>query len=115
LKVLIIEDEYEIRDLIKGILSNEGYTVDEAKTGREGFEKIKKFKPDVVITDLKMPDVDGYHMLFDIIHNLGLDLKIIVVSAYFAPHHIEMCERLGVDVFIKKPFTPDEILKAIKK
>jgi len=115
MRILIIEDEYEIRELLKRILIYRGYEVDEARTGKEGLEKVKKIIPDIIITDLKMPDMDGYHMLFDMVHNLEIDLKIIVISSYFAKHHIEMCKRLGVDVFIKKPFSPEEILNAIEE
>jgi DNA-binding response OmpR family regulator len=62
-KILIADDEAEIRDLLKLYLENEGYNVVEAQDGRAALTLLRKEKPDLCVLDIMMPEMDGYHVL----------------------------------------------------
>ena len=84
LKVLIVEDEVRIREGIGKLLSRSGgmyEVIKEAGNGAEGLKAIHELKPDIVITDIRMPDMDGLEML-DRMVKAGIHTKAIVLSAY---------------------------------
>ena len=80
-KILVVDDEKNIRLLLKEELTDEGYEVIEADTGAKALELIKKEKPDLVTLDIKMPDEDGLSILRKI-REIEYDLPVIICSAY---------------------------------
>ena len=116
LKVLLVEDEDLIR---RGLRFQMDWTaagcvvVDEARSGEEGLEKIRALRPDVVITDVRMQDMDGLEML-----ERGLELcafDAIVVSGYSEFDYAQQAIRLGVVEYLLKPVDFNDLQRCIQK
>lgn len=111
LSVLFVDDEEIVIDIMKDILpmlfKNSYY----AKNGIEGIVKFKKYQPDIIITDLSMPHLDGISML-KIIKYLDKDIKIICLSGHNEKEQIEECEKLN-GTFIIKPISSKILYKAL--
>ncbi len=111
-KVLIIDDAKFMRRVIKKIVVELGHETIEAANGREGIEKINAEKPDIVLTDIIMPQMDGTEMIA-LLHEVHLDGNIIVISANIQDAIKEQCRGLGVSQFFKKPPDKAELKDAI--
>lgn len=111
-RILIVEDEFEIRDILKMFLEDEGYEIVIAKDGNEGFEVIMKNKTDLIISDIMMPGLSGIELLNKVKSTPEiLDIPFILMSAAAIP-----LEKIGVkkhSAFIKKPFDIDVLLPLI--
>ena len=102
-KLLIIDDEEGIIAEIKDFFVEEGYEVYAASTGKEGIELINKVHPDVVLIDIKLPDISGLDILKFTKQNFPAT-KVIVNTGYVDQQIIDEAERLGRDAFLSKPF-----------
>ena len=111
-KILIIDDEVRIRDLIKEYFDFEGFEYDEGKDGYEEIEAVKKEKYDVVILDIMMPKVDGFTALREI--RKFSDVPVIMLSARGEEYDKLFGFEMGVDDYITKPFSPKEVVARIK-
>ncbi len=107
IRVLVIDDEPAIRRLLKTSLSAEGYEVVEAATGGEGWTAYGKAKPDVVLLDLGLPDIDGKELIRRI-RNAGLT-PILVLSIRSDEHGKVEALDLGADDYVTKPVGMDEL------
>lgn len=116
-KILIIEDDKFLRDLITQKLKKEGFGVAEAVDGEKGLKKIKAEKPDLVLLDLILPGIDGFEVLAKAKEDPVLaEVPVIILSNLGQKDDIERGLRLGaVDYLIKAHFTPGEIIEKIKK
>jgi len=116
-KILIVEDDKFLRELIVKKLSSEGYEVPEAVNGEEGVKKIEEEKPDLVLLDLILPGMDGFEVLTQIKKNSELaQIPVIILSNLGQKEDIERGLNLGaVDYLIKAHFTPNEIIEKVKK
>jgi len=114
-KILIIEDEEILLEVLEQKLSREGYKVKVARDGHEGIEKLKKQKPDLILLDIVMPKMDGYEVMEEI-NKMGLkDIPIIIISNSGQPVEIEKAVSLGAkDYLIKAEFEPVEVLEKVK-
>jgi DNA-binding response OmpR family regulator len=113
-RILVIDDEPEVLKALATVLEQSGFDVFTAKSGREATAKISEHPIDLLITDLNMPDEDG----FEIILRLKKDyarLKIIAMSGAFGPEIMAMARRLGADATLSKPLTGTELLDCIRK
>lgn len=114
-KVLIIEDESEIRESVVEILSLEGYLVQEAGNGKDGLEKIQQFMPDVILCDIMMPDMTGYQLLENLNSNDFIrTIPFIFTTALTDRHYQRKGMELGADDYLTKPFSKNELLNAVK-
>ena len=115
-KILIIEDDKFLRELISQKLVKEGYETSEAIDGEEGFKKVKDEKPDLVLLDLILPGIDGFEVLSNVKEDPILaQIPVIILSNLGQKEDIEKGLRLGaVDYLIKAHFTPGEIIEKIK-
>ncbi len=115
-KILIIEDDKFLRELISRKLIKEGYEVEEAIDGEEGLKKIKEGKPDLVLLDLILPGLDGFEVLTKTKEDPKLaQIPIIILSNLGQKDDVEKGLKLGaVDYLIKAHFTPGEIIDKIK-
>jgi len=112
-KVLIVDDAIFMRALLKDILTNGGYTVvGEASNGREAIEQYKKHRPNVVLMDIVMPDMDGIQAVAGIIE-FDPDAKIIMCSALGQQPLVLEALNVGAKEFIIKPFQADKVLSSI--
>ena len=113
-KLLIVDDASFIRRIHKQILNSMGYTTIEVATGTEALEFYEKEKPDAVIVDLIMPDIDGMEVAKKIL-GMNADAKIIICSADRQKHRKEEAEKMGVLGFLEKPIDPDKVIETVNK
>ncbi|MUG99758.1 response regulator [Scytonema sp. UIC 10036] len=113
-KVLVIEDEEHIREIISVMLNAEDFEVMEAEDGRMGVDLAQKNKPDLVICDVMMPQLDGYGVLNELRQNPSTQTTpFIFLTAKAAKVSIRQGMELGADDYLTKPFTRDELLGAV--
>ncbi len=116
-KILCIEDEPQMIDLIRLILGNEGYEVIGAEGGQKGLELMRQEKPDLILLDLMMPEMDGGDVFHRMKEEIELrDLPVIVVTAKAAPiDQVLWINVAKVDDYVTKPFGPRELVDSVKK
>lgn len=116
-KILIIEDEEILLDLLNKKLTQEGYQVDIAKDGQEGLAKLKAEKPDLVLLDIVMPKMGGFELIEEINKDKKLKgLPIIIISNSGQPVELDRARELGVsDWLIKTDFSPQDVIDKVKK
>ena len=110
LKVLFVEDEVNISKLLKDALSDYFFSFTVASNGEEGLEKFKKVNPDIVITDIMMPKLDGLEMTKKI-KEFDEDTPIIVLSAFSDKDKLLKAIDIGITKYFIKPFDPEEVLE----
>jgi len=113
--ILVVDDELSLRKLIKTNLVASGYKVTTAKSGEDGLKQAQRAKPDLILTDIKMPGISGWDMLT----RLGaiLDLKqtpIIMMTAFPRENEENRAQKVAAD-FIVKPFSVSELLSKVKR
>jgi DNA-binding LytR/AlgR family response regulator len=115
-KILIIEDQQDIREILHEILDMSGYAVTEAVNGKEGYDAILVNKPDLVICDIAMPKMDGFELLATITQKLKDDAvpPFIFLTAKVEKEDIRRGMNLGADDYIVKPFDHNELLDIVK-
>ncbi|MCG3688153.1 response regulator transcription factor [Aliarcobacter butzleri] len=114
LKILIVEDEKRLAQLLKEAISDSFFKVIIAKDGIEGIKKYKSFKPDIIITDIMMPQLDGLNMTIKI-KEIDSNIPIIVLSAHSEKEKLLKAIDVGINKYFIKPFDPDELIEHIKK
>ena len=116
-KILIIEDEDIVIDLLQKKLTNEGYKVDVARDGEEGLEKMRANKPDIVLTDIVMPKKGGFEVLEEMSQDPDLKkIPIIVISNSGQPVELDRAQKLGAkDWLVKTEFDPQEVIDKVVK
>lgn len=114
-RILVIDDEESVRSLIRELLESEGYEVIEAASGVEGVQKTFSDAPELVLCDIRMPDLDGIAYLERVRSNLpASSLPIIVVSAFGDYEHIERAFLAGATDYIMKPFRNVELKARVR-
>ena len=110
-KILVADDEAEIRDVLRLYLEKDGYEVVEAADGMEALEVCKRAKPDLVILDIMMPGIDGYRVLRNVRENSNI--PVIMLSAKNSDSDKILGLDLGADDYIVKPFVPLEAVARV--
>ncbi|MCR4595889.1 MAG: response regulator transcription factor [Lachnospiraceae bacterium] len=110
-KILVADDEPEIRDLLRLYLENEHYEVIEAENGIEALRLIDGQKPDMVMLDIMMPQLDGYQVLKHIREDNNV--PVIIISAKDEDSEKILGLNLGADDYIAKPFNPLEVIARV--
>lgn len=113
-KLLIIDDEVGIIEEVRDFFAEEGFDVQTADSGKDGIKLIKEFQPDVLILDIKLPDISGLDVL-KICKSSSPATKVIVVTGYVDQGIIDEAERLGRDAFLQKPFDLMCIVDEVEK
>ncbi len=111
-KVLVIDDEKAIADIIKFNLEQEGYTVDTANDGVEGIDKVHKWKPALVLLDIMMPKKDGFQVLKEI--RAAYNFPVIMLTAKEEEVDKVLGLELGADDYMVKPFSMRELVARVK-
>ncbi len=116
-RVVCVEDEPEMIDLVRLILGRKGYEVIGANGGIEGLETVRRERPDLVLLDLMMPDMDGWEVYQQIKADPGLrEIPVIVVTAKAQSIDKVLGLHIAkVDDYITKPFGPQELLESVDK
>lgn len=111
-KVLVIDDEKNIADIIKFNLEKEGYITETANDGQEGIDKIKSWNPHLVLLDIMMPIKDGFQVLKEV--RIDYKLPIIMLTAKGEEVDKVLGLELGADDYITKPFSMRELMARVK-
>lgn len=116
-RVVCVEDEPEMIDLVRLILGRRGFYVIGANGGIEGLETVRREKPDLILLDLMMPDMDGWEVYQQIKADPGLrSIPVIVVTAKAQSIDKVLGLHIAkVDDYITKPFGPQELLESVEK
>ena len=116
-RIVYIEDEPEMIDLVRLILSRKGYEVIGANGGREGLDKVRQNIPDLVLLDLMMPDLDGWDVYQQIkADDSTKEIPVIVVTAKAQSIDKVLGLHIAkVDDYISKPFSPQELVDSVEK
>ncbi len=116
-KVLIIEDDRYISKMYQLKLSLDGMDVQVADNGRIGIEKVNEFKPDIILLDILMPELDGYEVLKIIKGDTATkDIPVLILSNLGQEDHIQKGMQLGaVGYIVKSQFTPSKVVEKIKE
>ncbi|MHB8906941.1 MAG: response regulator transcription factor, partial [Melioribacteraceae bacterium] len=113
-KILVIEDEKDIREVINALLTEEGYAVYSAKNGKDGIELAKNEIPNLIICDIMMPGMDGYTVLKELSKNSSTkSIPFIFLTAKVERNDLRFGMELGADDYLFKPFKSEELLKSI--
>jgi CheY-like chemotaxis protein len=112
-RVLVVDDERPIRDVISEALAESGYEVETAPNGAAALQQIARSRPDVVVLDLMMPVLDAAGFMHLLRLNPGsADLPIIILTAAYEPY--EAARRLGATACLTKPFKLEELLTVVE-
>jgi DNA-binding response OmpR family regulator len=116
-KIAIIEDEHVIAEMYKMKLSNDGYQVEVANNGAEGFDLIKAFSPDLVLLDLRMPEMSGDEMLEKVRQtSWGSKPRVIVLTNISRDEAPSTLRFLGVDRYVVKAHhTPAQVVSIVEE
>ena len=110
-KVLIVEDEESLRDVYKEEFESEGFTVETAIDGQEGFEKMVSFLPELVLLDMYMPKMSGFDVLKSVKNTPALKNIPIVILTNINPDVQDLMKNLGVSYFLlKADNTPGQVV-----
>ena len=113
-KILVVDDEPEFVDMLKIRLEANDYAVVTAANGKEGVEKAAAEKPDLILLDILMPEMDGYSALKELkANNETRDIPVIVVTAKSKMQGLFLVE--GINDYVVKPFEADDLLLRIKR
>ena len=111
-KILVVDDEKPISDIVKFNLSKEGYDVYTAYDGEEALEKVKEVEPDLILLDLMLPKIDGLEVAREVRKNY--DMPIIMVTAKDSEIDKVLGLELGADDYVTKPFSNRELAARVK-
>lgn len=112
--VLIVDDELSILVPLQFLMEQNGFHVVLAQSGRDAFEALEKSKPDLILLDIMLPDLDGYEIFQMIRANPAWDgIKVIFLTAKNRDGDVAKGLNLGVDAYITKPFSNAELLAAV--
>jgi len=114
-KILIVDDEISILVPLKFLLEKNNFSVTLAQSGRDALDQIAQSKPDLILLDIMLPDLDGYEILQMIRENPLWDgIKIIYLSAKNRNVDIAKGLNLGVDAYVTKPFSNADLMEKVR-
>ena len=112
--ILVVDDEPDIRRLVREILEDEGYSVEVAKDGAAAKESIEEHEPNLILLDIWMPDIDGISLLKEIVESYHLSCPVIMMSGHGTVEAAVEATRLGAFDFIEKPISLSKLLLTIE-
>jgi two-component system chemotaxis response regulator CheY len=115
-RILIVDDALSVRTVVRSTLEPEGFEVDEALDGKQGFEKLQATRYSLIITDINMPKLDGITLVrrirADPVHKFT---PILMMTTERTEARKEEAYAAGVRAWLTKPFTPERLLEAVRK
>jgi len=111
-KILVIDDELHICNLLEEFLTREGYDVTTSTSAREGIEKIKVERPQIILLDIRMPDMSGIEAIKKI-REVDKNVGIIMATAVMDEKIAQEAIKLGAEEYIVKPFDLDYLKKSL--
>ncbi|MCI4441578.1 regulatory Fis family protein [Tibeticola sediminis] len=113
--ILVVDDELGIRDLLSEILNDEGHAVELAENAAQAREARLRYRPDLVLLDIWMPDTDGVTLLKEWAAQSMLDMPVIMMSGHATIETAVEATRIGALAFLEKPITLQKLLKAVEQ
>ncbi len=111
-KILVVDDEMNIRRVVREYAEFEGYEVDEAENGMAAIEKVKNNDYDLIVMDIMMPKLDGFSTCKEL--KKSKDIPVIMLSARGEEYDKLFGFEIGIDDYVVKPFSPKELMARIK-
>jgi two-component system cell cycle response regulator DivK len=114
-RILVVEDQEDLRGVLRDLLTGSGYTVIEAEDGAAGVAKAKSDRPDLILMDIQMPVIDGYEATRRIKVDPTLKpIPIVAVSSFAMKGDEEKARAAGCDHYATKPYSPMQLLRLIR-
>lgn len=113
-KILVVDDEATICDLVRIRLEKNGYQVITAFSGKEALEIVSKESPDLVVLDIMMPEMDGYEVMKRMRENLHSNIPVMLLTAKSTDNDVWEGWQSGVDYYVTKPFTAHTLLRGVQ-
>ncbi|CAN5326858.1 N/A [soil metagenome] len=114
-KIFVIEDCMEMCENICELLEISGYKVQSCNDGNLGIQMVKEFKPDLILCDIMMNEMDGYAVIQHLSKELAIcDIPIVMISALSEKRDIEKAKELGAKGFLVKPFEGSQLMKVVE-
>jgi len=114
-RILVVEDQEDLRGVLRDLLSGSGYAVVEAADGQDGIDKAKSERPDLILMDIQLPVLDGYEATRQIKADPSLaNTPIIAVSSFAMKGDEEKARGAGCDHYVTKPYSPLQLLRTIR-
>ena len=115
-RILVVEDQEDLRGVLRTLLTGSGYEMIEAADGQAGVAKARAERPDLVLMDIQMPVLDGYEATRQIKADPSLKATpIIAVSSFAMKGDEEKARASGCDEYVTKPYSPMQLLKAVRR
>ena len=111
-RILVIDDDVAVRRSCERVLNGEGYKVEAVATGHEGLDRAVRRDVDLVVTDLRLPDLDG----MEVVRRLRTrrpEVVVVIITGYGTVNSAVEAVKLGVSEYVEKPFTPEELSGAV--
>lgn len=116
--ILLVDDDKSVRALLKSLLEDEGYAVEQAGDGKSALESFRRRLPDIVVTDIVMPEREGLETIMEM-RRINSHIKIIAMSGggrHTGPsNYLNLAKDLGADYIIEKPFALSDFLVLVAK
>jgi two-component system cell cycle response regulator DivK len=114
-RILVVEDQEDLRGVLRDLLTGSGYTVAEAADGQAGVEITRSERPDLVLMDIQLPVLDGYEATRQIKTDPNLNATpVIAVSSFAMKGDEEKARAAGCDHYVTKPYSPVQLLRIIR-
>jgi DNA-binding NtrC family response regulator len=113
-KALVIDDEQIVLDSVGTLLRDEGFDVDVCLSGRKGLDWAIERKYDVILTDIRMPDIGGIRVLRDV-KRIHPSLPVIMITGYASVDSAVQAMKLGAADYIEKPFEPEQLISSVNR
>ena len=114
-RILVVDDQEDLRGVLRDLLAGSGYTVIEAADGEVGVAKAKSDRPDLILMDIQMPVIDGYEATRRIKVDPDLNpIPIVAVSSFAMKGDEEKARAAGCDHYVTKPYSPMQLLRLIR-
>jgi DNA-binding response OmpR family regulator len=114
-RILLVDDDAEIIDVMRYALEGKGYEVLVARDGNQGLTLAESEDPDLVILDMMMPRRSGFLVLEKLRRTRPVPMRIIMVTANEGSRHKAYAESLGVDDYLRKPFPMDKLIESVER
>ncbi len=113
-KILVVDDEVMMRNLLLKILESEGYQITLASSAHDALEKLEKNKFDLMLSDVKMPGMNGFELLEEV-KKKWTDMAVIVMTGYGDAYSVKEALLKGADEYLSKPFKSHEVSLIIER
>jgi CheY-like chemotaxis protein len=115
-RVLVVDDDEVIRQLIAVNLQLEGFEVSTAVDGQDCLERVREVRPDVITLDVMMPRLDGWVTAMRLREDEDTRrIKVVMITARAQEHDVRRGHEIGVDAYVTKPFDPNQLIQTVRK